>query len=147
MPPTKDDLAPFHPLIREWFETELGEPTDVQAKAWPEIAEGKHVLATAPTGSGKTLTAFLWALNQLISSEWELGMTRVPWIIGYRLRIFFLRPATLLKTMSKKSHNANWTIERKLPGFTKGKVYVCRSWWSNNPKVFVHPDLPIPGLI
>ena len=62
-----DVLAPFHPLIREWFATELGQPTDVQAKAWPEIAAGRHVLATAPTGSGKTLTAFLWALNQLIS--------------------------------------------------------------------------------
>ena len=75
-----DSLAPFHPLIREWFETELGEPTDVQAKAWPEIAAGRHVLATAPTGSGKTLTAFLWALNQLISGEWELGQTRVLYI-------------------------------------------------------------------
>lgn len=80
MPPVEDALAPFHPLIREWFETELGEPTDVQAKAWPEIAAGRHVLATAPTGSGKTLTAFLWALNQLISGEWELGMTRVLYI-------------------------------------------------------------------
>lgn len=80
MPPAQDALVPFHPLIREWFETELGEPTDVQAKAWPQIAAGKHVLATAPTGSGKTLTAFLWALNQLISEEWELGMTRVLYI-------------------------------------------------------------------
>jgi ATP-dependent helicase Lhr and Lhr-like helicase len=75
-----DVLAPFHPLIREWFATELGQPTDVQAKAWPEIAAGRHVLATAPTGSGKTLTAFLWALNQLISGEWELGQTRVLYI-------------------------------------------------------------------
>jgi ATP-dependent helicase Lhr and Lhr-like helicase len=76
----KDALTPFHPLIKEWFETELGQPTDVQAKAWPEIALGRHVLATAPTGSGKTLTAFLWALNQLISGEWELGQTRVLYI-------------------------------------------------------------------
>jgi ATP-dependent Lhr-like helicase len=80
MPPVQDALAPFHPLIREWFETELGQPTDVQAKAWPEIAAGRHVLATAPTGSGKTLTAFLWALNQLISGEWELGQTPVLYI-------------------------------------------------------------------
>ena len=80
MPQVQEALAPFHPLIREWFEMELGQPTDVQAKAWPEIAAGKHVLATAPTGSGKTLTAFLWALNQLISGEWELGQTRVLYI-------------------------------------------------------------------
>lgn len=80
MSQVKSALAPFHSLIREWFETELGQPTDVQAKAWPEIAAGRHVLATAPTGSGKTLTAFLWALNQLISGEWELGQTRVLYI-------------------------------------------------------------------
>ncbi len=56
-------LALFHPLIQKWFRERLGAPTDIQAKAWPEIARGSHVLATAPTGSGKTLTAFLWAIN------------------------------------------------------------------------------------
>jgi ATP-dependent Lhr-like helicase len=36
----------------------------VQAQAWPLIAEGRHVLAVAPTGSGKTLTAFLVAISR-----------------------------------------------------------------------------------
>ena len=103
MPPVEDALAPFHPLIREWFETELGEPTDVQAKAWPEIAAGRHVLATAPTGSGKTLTAFLWALNQLISGEWELGMTRVLYIsplkaLNNDIQRNLIQPLEALKT-------------------------------------------------
>ena len=31
------------------------------------IAGGEHVLVSAPTGSGKTLTAFLWALNQFVT--------------------------------------------------------------------------------
>ena len=56
---------PFHPLIQSWFTTHIGAPTDIQSKAWPEIAAGRHVLVTAPTGSGKTLTAFLWAIHQL----------------------------------------------------------------------------------
>ena len=39
MLPVEEALAPFHPRMRERFEMELGEPTDVQAKPWPEIAE------------------------------------------------------------------------------------------------------------
>ena len=59
-----DALTLFHPLVRAWFTGSYGNPTDIQARAWPLIAEGRHVLLTAPTGSGKTLTAFLWALDR-----------------------------------------------------------------------------------
>ncbi len=38
------------------------------------------MLATAPTGSGKTLTAFLWAVNQLATKTWENGQVRVLYI-------------------------------------------------------------------
>ncbi len=51
----------FHPLIEQWFKNKYGTPTDIQEKSWPEISQGRHVLLTALTGSGKTLTAFLWA--------------------------------------------------------------------------------------
>ncbi|MFP4349871.1 MAG: DEAD/DEAH box helicase [Desulfococcaceae bacterium] len=70
----------FHSLIHSWFATEIGTPTDIQTKAWPEIAAGRHVLVTAPTGSGKTLTAFLWAIHQLVSGEWATGQTRVLYV-------------------------------------------------------------------
>jgi ATP-dependent Lhr-like helicase len=70
----------FHPLIRKWFEERLGTPTDIQAKAWPIIAKGKHALITAPTGSGKTLTAFLWAINRLVVGAWGAGQTRVLYV-------------------------------------------------------------------
>jgi len=73
-------MEAFHPLIQKWFAEHIGTPTDVQASAWPIIAEDKHVLVTAPTGSGKTLTAFLWALNQLITGKWESGHTHVLYI-------------------------------------------------------------------
>ena len=73
-------LQLFHPLICRWFSEKLGEPTDIQQKAWPQIARGEHVLITAPTGSGKTLTAFLWALQQLITGEWQGGETRVLYV-------------------------------------------------------------------
>ncbi|MBN1226778.1 MAG: DEAD/DEAH box helicase, partial [Deltaproteobacteria bacterium] len=70
----------FHPLIVKWFKEYVGIPTDIQKKAWPEIASCKHVLITAPTGSGKTLTAFLWAINKLVTGEWERGTTRVLYV-------------------------------------------------------------------
>ena len=70
----------FHPLIVKWFKESVGNPTDIQKKSWPEIASGNNVLITAPTGSGKTLTAFLWAINRLITGEWETGTTRVLYV-------------------------------------------------------------------
>ncbi|HEX4952704.1 MAG TPA: DEAD/DEAH box helicase [Thermoanaerobaculia bacterium] len=73
-------LAPFHPVIAEWFRERFGQPTEVQARAWPEIAAGRHVLVTAPTGSGKTLTAFLWALDRLFTGVWPAGTLRVLYV-------------------------------------------------------------------
>ena len=59
-------LARFHPLVEQWFEETFGEPSDPQRSGWPAIATGSHTLILAPTGTGKTLAAFLWELNELI---------------------------------------------------------------------------------
>lgn len=59
-------LDAFHPAVSQWFERDLGVPTEVQARAWPAIGEGGHVLIAAPTGSGKTLAAFLAAIDALV---------------------------------------------------------------------------------
>jgi len=75
-----DALSHFHPLVRRWFESDVGRPTAVQAAAWPAIAAGEHVLVTAPTGSGKTLTAFLYALDRLATGACEPGATRVLYV-------------------------------------------------------------------
>ncbi|MBX3307680.1 MAG: DEAD/DEAH box helicase, partial [Nitrospira sp.] len=58
-------LSGFHPLIAEWFQASVGEPTDVQVQAWPAIQSGADALIAAPTGSGKTLAAFLSCIDQL----------------------------------------------------------------------------------
>ena len=70
----------FSPLVRGWFEDTMGQPTAVQRRTWALIADGEHVLATAPTGSGKTLAAFLWALDQLLTGHWAGGGVRVVYV-------------------------------------------------------------------
>jgi ATP-dependent helicase Lhr and Lhr-like helicase len=75
-----NSLDLFHPIISKWFTEQVGQPTDVQAQAWPRIANREHVLITAPTGSGKTLTAFLWAINQLLTGKWTTGHTSVLYV-------------------------------------------------------------------
>src|SRR5271155_2982919 len=56
----------FHPAVAAWFGGRFSAPTPTQAKAWPAIKAGRDVLIAAPTGSGKTLSAFLAAIDQLV---------------------------------------------------------------------------------
>ena len=59
-------LALFHPLTAEWFRAVFEGPTAPQVEGWPAIARGESTLILAPTGTGKTLTAFLWCLDKLM---------------------------------------------------------------------------------
>lgn len=66
-----DPLDLFLPPTRAWFQSTLGQPTPPQALGWPAIQRGDHTLILAPTGSGKTLTAFLWGIDQLFRRDAE----------------------------------------------------------------------------
>src|SRR5438477_1949901 len=61
-----DSLALFHPAVRDWFTASFRAPTRAQEMGWPAIASGDWTLIFAPTGSGKTLTAFLSCLDRLM---------------------------------------------------------------------------------
>ena len=64
-----DPLSLFAPPVAAWFASNFPAPTPPQTQGWPAIASGEHTLILAPTGSGKTLAAFLWALNQLMTTD------------------------------------------------------------------------------
>ncbi|MBN1677216.1 MAG: ATP-dependent helicase [Candidatus Thermoplasmatota archaeon] len=63
---TDEVLSLMHPVVSGWFRDKFGEVTEAQAMAVPLIHGRKNVLVSSPTGSGKTLTAFLSILNELI---------------------------------------------------------------------------------
>ncbi|MDR7255221.1 ATP-dependent Lhr-like helicase [Nocardioides sp. BE266] len=76
-------LDRFSAPTRAWFEASFASPTPAQEGAWEAIAAGRHALVVAPTGSGKTLSAFLHAIDRLLSSERpddKLRRTRVLYI-------------------------------------------------------------------
>src|SRR6476659_8359399 len=89
-----DPLSVFSEATRDWFERTFDGPTPPQVQGWPAIASGAHVLIQAPTGSGKTLTAFLYALDRLGSTP------------GEGLRVLYVSPLKAL----------NYDIERNLRG-------------------------------
>jgi ATP-dependent Lhr-like helicase len=60
-------LALFHPITAKWFRAVFDAPTTPQVEGWPAIAGGDSTLILAPTGTGKTLAAFLWCLDKLMT--------------------------------------------------------------------------------
>lgn len=76
-------LDAFHPAVARWFIRTFGDPTPVQQLAWPAVREGRHTLIAAPTGAGKTLAAFLAAIDGLLREGLAHGLedeTRILYI-------------------------------------------------------------------
>ena len=78
----------FSEPTRAWFGAAFAEPTPAQSGAWEAIAAGRHALVVAPTGSGKTLSAFLWSIDRLL--------TRPPKDAAKRCRVLYVSPLKAL---------------------------------------------------
>jgi len=68
-----DPMACFHPVTAAWFKAVFDEPTAPQRMGWPVIARRENALILAPTGTGKTLAAFLWCLDKLMLEDRDQG--------------------------------------------------------------------------
>jgi ATP-dependent Lhr-like helicase len=69
----EDALELFHPVTAKWFRAVFEGVTAPQREGWPAIAKGESTLILAPTGTGKTLTAFLWCLDKLMLQGQGIG--------------------------------------------------------------------------
>jgi len=59
-------LEVLHPAVAEWFDSNFPSLSPPQRLAIVPISEGKNVLISSPTGTGKTLTAFLSIISEII---------------------------------------------------------------------------------
>ncbi|GAB2768824.1 ATP-dependent helicase [Nocardioides salsibiostraticola] len=82
-------LDRFSAPTRTWFAAAFAAPTPAQAGAWTAIGDGRHALVVAPTGSGKTLSAFLWSIDRLLSTPPPADKTK-------RCRVLYISPLKAL---------------------------------------------------
>ena len=73
-------LDQFSEATREWFRASFGSPTAAQEGAWNAVSQNKNALVIAPTGSGKTLSAFLWSIDRLFAQPPAAAKTKVLYI-------------------------------------------------------------------
>ncbi|MCY3617793.1 MAG: DEAD/DEAH box helicase [Acidimicrobiaceae bacterium] len=93
-----DSLAAFSEPTRAWFASAFAAPTAPQAEGWPAIAAGDHTLVCAPTGTGKTLAAFLWAIDRLMSQGTPVA--------GEGTRVLYVSPLRALAVDVEKNLRA-----------------------------------------
>ncbi|MEO6628678.1 MAG: DEAD/DEAH box helicase, partial [Aquihabitans sp.] len=85
----------FSEPVRAWFTSSFPAPTKAQELGWPAIAAGDDALILAPTGSGKTLTAFLWGIDRLLTTPPPEGPART--------RILYVSPLRALAVDIEKN--------------------------------------------
>ena len=114
-------LDRFSAPTRSWFEASFASPTPAQEGAWDAIAARKNALVVAPTGSGKTLSAFLHAIDRLLGSERPDDRSR-------RTRVLYISPLKALGVDVERNLRAPLTgirntaerLESTVPDITVG---------------------------
>ncbi|HET8717044.1 MAG TPA: ATP-dependent helicase [Nocardioidaceae bacterium] len=88
-PSAREALAGFSAPTRGWFEASFAAPTAAQEGAWRAISARRNALVVAPTGSGKTLSAFLWSIDRLAAEP-------LPDDPQHRCRVLYVSPLKAL---------------------------------------------------
>ncbi|MFL5241185.1 MAG: DEAD/DEAH box helicase [Gemmataceae bacterium] len=95
--------------IASWFRSAYGQPTACQIAAWPVLAAEKNLLLCAPTGTGKTLAAFLPLFGELLNKAPQAGV-----------RCLYIAPLKALANDALKNlrtHLRGIEQHRKAPGY------------------------------
>ncbi len=74
-------LGLLRPYVAGWFRKTFGTFTEPQRKAIPLIKRGSHVLISSPTGTGKTLAAFLGILDELYRIGEDDGLEDMVYVV------------------------------------------------------------------
>jgi ATP-dependent RNA helicase RhlE len=101
--------ALLHALTSQGFTT----PTEVQAAAIPHGMSGKDILATAQTGTGKTLAFLLPALNRLLNAKASTLAQAPPRHGKANASVLILVPTRELALQIAEQHNR--LVSRHLP--------------------------------
>ncbi|MEZ5728508.1 MAG: DEAD/DEAH box helicase [Burkholderiaceae bacterium] len=97
-------LAP--PLVKALAGLGIGTPTPIQASAIPAILDGRDLIATAPTGTGKTAAFLLPVLQRLTDPTRRADKGRGP-------RVLVLTPTReLAQQVSKAARDLSRTLPR-----------------------------------
>jgi ATP-dependent helicase Lhr and Lhr-like helicase len=87
-------LEHFYPTIRRWFAARFGEPTEPQREGWERIRSGRHTLISAPTGTGKTIAGYLWAID---------GLARQGAALANETEVLYISPLRALSNDVQKN--------------------------------------------
>jgi ATP-dependent Lhr-like helicase len=127
--------------VARWFARAFpGGPTPAQERAIPLIAEGRSVLLSSPTGTGKTLAGFLAILGDLFARE-ERGD------LPARLDTIYVSPLKALANDVAKNLQAPLEgIEEEL-GWRPGRVRVALRTGETTPRERARMALQPPHVL
>ncbi|BDZ40542.1 ATP-dependent helicase [Microbacterium suwonense] len=91
-----DVLDRFTPATQDWFRGAFDAPTPAQAGAWEAISAARNALVVAPTGSGKTLSAFLWAIDSVFREQAQRQTADAGDDAPPRTRVLYISPLKAL---------------------------------------------------
>ena len=105
--------------VRNWFRDKFPDFTKPQKLAIPSIMNGEHLLLCSPTGSGKTLTAFLTIIDNLVRHALDGTLEE-------RVYCLYISPIkALANDIQKNLIGPLEEIEKKyLPDRAQGKIRV-----------------------
>ncbi|WP_019216782.1 DEAD/DEAH box helicase [Legionella tunisiensis] len=106
-----------HSLVRDWFITNVGEPTEPQRQGWLHILAGKTTLISAPTGSGKTFAAFLACIDQLVRKS-------LDGILSDETEVLYVSPLKALSNDIQKEFNESTDGDSETR--KKQKTFLCQ---------------------